>query len=228
MDIAKKKLAENLYLGLAAIFIAALVSCNLIFQKFFIWEPFDLFTFEVSVGILPYPITFLITDIISEIYGKKRANQVVIVGLFSTVFVMGVVALADIVPATDWSPVSNEMFTMVFGLTGVAVAASMFAFLMAQFIDIRIYHFWKRVTKGKHLWVRNNFSTITSQFVDTASVLLLLCFFEAIAWERFNSLLLMGFLFKVIVAIFDTPFLYLFVNIIKKNFDLKIDEEVEF
>lgn len=228
MDIAKKKLAENLYLGLAAIFIAALVSCNLIFQKFFIWNPFDLFTFEVSVGILPYPITFLITDIISEIYGKKRANQVVIVGLFSTVFVMGVVALADIVPATDWSPVSNEMFTMVFGLTGVAVAASMFAFLMAQFIDIRIYHFWKRVTKGKHLWVRNNFSTITSQFVDTASVLLLLCFFEAIAWERFNSLLLMGFLFKVIVAIFDTPFLYLFVNIIKKNFGLKIDEEVEF
>lgn len=228
MDIAKKKLAENLYLGLAAIFIAALVSCNLIFQKFFVWSPFDLFTFEVSVGILPYPVTFLITDVISEIYGKKRANQVVIVGLFSTVFVMGVVALADIVPATDWSPVSNEMFTMVFGLTGVAVAASMFAFLMAQFIDIRIYHFWKRLTKGKHLWIRNNFSTVTSQFVDTVAVLSLLCFFEAIAWERFNSLLLMGFLFKVIVAVCDTPFLYLIVNLIKKNFGLKIDEEVEF
>ena len=228
MDVAKKKLAEKLYLGLAAIFIASLVSCNLIFQKFFIWSPFELFTFEVSVGILPYPITFLITDIISEIYGKKRANQVVIVGLFSTVFVMGVVALADIVPATDWSPVSNEMFTMVFGLTGVAVAASMFAFLMAQFIDIRIYHFWKRVTKGKYLWIRNNFSTMTSQFVDTASVLVLLCAFEAIGWDRFNDLLINGFLFKVIVAAFDTPFLYLFVSLIKKNFGLEIDEEVDF
>ena len=228
MDIAKKKLAEKLYLGLAAIFIASLVSCNLIFQKFFIWNPFGMFRFEVSVGILPYPITFLITDIISEIYGKKRANQVVVVGLFSTVFVMGVVALADIVPATEWSPVSDETFSMVFGLTGVAVAASMFAFLMAQFIDIRIYHFWKKVTKGKYLWIRNNFSTMTSQFVDTASVLLLLCFFEAIQWNRFETLLINGFLFKVLVAIFDTPFLYLFVNIIKRNFGLRIDEEVDF
>lgn len=228
MDVAKKKLAEKLYIGLAAIFIASLVSCNLIFQKFFVWNPFGVFKFEVSVGILPYPITFLITDIISEIYGRKRANQVVVVGLFSTVFVMGVVALADIVPATEWSPVSDVMFKMVFGLTGVAVAASMFAFLMAQFIDIRIYHFWKRVTKGKYLWIRNNFSTITSQFVDTASVLLLLCFFGAIGWDRFNNLLLNGFLFKVIVALFDTPFLYLFVNLIKRNFGLKIDEEIDF
>ncbi|MEQ8325462.1 MAG: queuosine precursor transporter [Vicingaceae bacterium] len=228
MDIAKKKLAEKLYLGLAAIFIASLVSCNLIFQKFFIWNPFGVFQFEVSVGILPYPITFLITDIISEIYGKKRANQVVIVGLFSTVFVMGVVALADIVPATDWSPVSNETFSRVFGLTGVAVAASMFAFLMAQFIDIRIYHFWKGITKGRYLWIRNNFSTMTSQFVDTASVLLLLCAFGAIGWDRFEDLLLNGFLFKVVVAAFDTPFLYLFVSLIKRNFGLEIDEEVDF
>lgn len=228
MDIAKKKLAEKLYLGLAAIFIASLVSCNLIFQKFFIWNPFGMFQFEVSVGILPYPITFLITDIISEIYGKKRANQVVIVGLFSTVFVMGVVALADIVPATEWSPVSNETFSRVFGLTGVAVAASMFAFLMAQFIDIRIYHFWKSLTKGKYLWIRNNFSTMTSQFVDTVAVLALLSVFDAIPWDKFGILLLNGFLFKVLVAAFDTPFLYLFVNLIKKNFDLEIDEEVDF
>jgi uncharacterized integral membrane protein (TIGR00697 family) len=228
MDIAKKKLAEKLYIGLAAIFIASLVSCNLIFQKFFIWNPFGIFQFEVSVGILPYPITFLITDIISEIYGKKRANQVVVVGLFSTVFVMGVVALADIVPATDWSPVSNETFTMVFGLTGVAVAASMFAFLMAQFIDIRIYHFWKNLTKGKYLWIRNNFSTMTSQFVDTLSVLVLLCFFEAIQWDKFSTLLINGFLFKVIVALIDTPFLYLFVNLIKRNFNLELNEEVDF
>ncbi len=228
MDIAKKKLAEKLYIGLAAIFIASLVSCNLIFQKFFVWKPFGWVTFEVSVGILPYPITFLITDIISEIYGKKRANQVVVVGLFSTIFVMGIVALADIVPATEWSPVDDKTFKEVFGLTGVAVAASMFAFLMAQFIDIRIYHFWKKLTKGKYLWIRNNFSTMTSQFVDTGSVLVLLCAFGAIGWDKFGDLLLNGFMFKVIVAVFDTPFLYLFVNIIKRNFGLEIDEEVDF
>ena len=223
----QRKSAERLYLGLAAIFIASLVSCNLIFQKFFEWDV-GFINFEVSVGILPYPITFLVTDVISEIFGKKRANQVVTVGLFSTIFVMGVVTMADFVPATSWSPVSDEEFEKVFGLTGVAVAASMVAFLLAQFIDIRIYHFWKRMTKGKYLWIRNNFSTMTSQFVDTSAVLLLLCSFKAIEWEMFGILLLNGFLFKILVALFDTPLLYLVVHFIRKNYNLDVNEEIDF
>src|SRR3989344_7199062 len=161
----KKSSAEFVYLILAAIFIASLVSCNLIFQKFIYWNPFDLFRFELSVGILPYPITFLVTDIISEIYGKRRANQVVKAGLVATVFVMFVVYLAGIAPSTQWSPVNNATFNNVFGFTGVAVGASMAAYLLAQFVDIRLFHFWKNLTKGKHLWLRNNFSTILSQLV---------------------------------------------------------------
>lgn len=218
--------AERLYLILAAVFIASLVAGNLIFQKFFFWDFFGLHTFEISVGILPYPITFLITDIISEIYGKRKANLVVLSGLFATVFVLGVVTVANEVPATAWSPVQDSTFTNVFGLTAVAVGASMAAYLLAQFIDIRIYHFWKMKTKGKHLWLRNNASTMFSQFVDTASVLLLLCFFNAIEWDKFLTLLWSGFLFKVIVAAIDTPFLYLFVGIIKKHFGLGINDEL--
>ncbi len=215
-----------IYLVLAAIFIASLVSCNLIFQKFFSWNPFGWFNFELSVGILPYPVTFLVTDIISEIYGLKRANQVVKVGLVATVFTMMVVAVADLAPATDWSPVNDEQFSKVFGLTGVAVGASMTAYLLAQFIDVRLFHFWKRLTKGKYLWVRNNFSTITSQFVDTASVLLLLCGFGAIEWSMFGVLLLNGFLFKVIVALFDTPFFYAATWLFRKKFGLRLGEEI--
>lgn len=222
----KKQGAVQLYLILAALFIASLVAGNLIFQKFFYWDFFGIYTFEISVGILPYPITFLITDIISEIFGKKRANQVVIAGLFATVFVLGIVLLSDTVPATAWSPINDATFHQVFGLTGVAVSASMIAYLLAQLIDIRIYHFWKNFTKGKHLWLRNNASTMTSQFVDTSSVLLLLCFFKAIAWEMFWTLLWSGFLFKVLIAALDTPFLYLFVGIIKKQFGLKRNEEL--
>lgn len=222
----KKRQAERLYLILAAIFIASLVAGNLIFQKFFHWDFFGLHTFEISVGILPYPITFLITDIISEIYGKKKADQVVLSGLFATVFVLGVVSIADLVPATQWSPIDNQVFHNVFGLTAVAVGASMTAYLLAQFIDIRIYHFWKKKTKGKHLWLRNNASTMTSQFVDTASVLLLLCYFEAIEWSLFWTLLWSGFFFKVLVAAIDTPLLYLFVGMIKRNFGLGVNEEV--
>ena len=224
----KKQKALQVYLVLAALFIASLVAGNLIFQKFFYWDFFGIYTFEISVGILPYPVTFLITDIISEIFGKKKANQVVISGLFATVFVLGIVLLADLVPATSWSPVKDATFHNVFGLTGVAVSASMTAYLLAQLIDIRIYHFWKNYTNGKHLWLRNNASTMTSQFVDTSAVLLLLCFFKAIQWEMFWPLLWSGFFFKVLIAAIDTPFLYLFVGIIKKQFGLKGNEEISF
>lgn len=223
-----KSEAQKLFLILAGLFIAALVSCNLIFQKFFSWSPFGLYTFEISAGIIPYPITFLVTDIISEIYGKKKANQVVIAGLFASVFVLGIVMVAESVNATSWSPVNDETFSSVFGLTGIAVGASMLAYLLAQFIDIRIFHFWKNLTKGKHLWLRNNGSTFASQLVDTATVLALLCFVGAIEWNKFGILLLNGFLFKVLMALIDTPILYLATGFIRKKFNLKFGEELKF
>ncbi|MBI2281906.1 MAG: queuosine precursor transporter [Bacteroidetes bacterium] len=227
MNTTKSK-AEFYYFLLASIFVALLVSCNLIFQKFFSWNPFGLFKFEISVGLIPYPLTFLVTDLISEIYGKKRANQVVKVGLIASLVVMGVVIISSLVPATEWSPVNNEAFNKVFGLTGVAVAASMLAYLFAQFIDIQIFHYLKELTNGKHLWIRNNFSTITSQFIDTVVVLGLLCSFQAIKWELFGTLLLSGFLFKVIVALCDTPFFYLFTYLLKKKFNLNDCQVVQF
>ena len=227
LSAEKQKEAEFLYLILAGIFIASLVSCNLIFQKFFTWSPFGLYTFEISVGILPYPITFLVTDIISEVYGLKRANRVVMVGLIASVFTLGVVTVADLAPATEWSPVSDAQFSNVFGLTGVSVGASMAAYLAAQFIDIRIFHFWKRLTNGKHLWIRNNFSTMTSQLVDTAVVVGLLCSVGAIEWNKFGVLVFSGWLFKAIVAAFDTPFLYLSTWAIRKKLGLQGFDEVE-
>lgn len=228
MNLKQTIKAERAYFVLGGIFIACLVSGNLIFQKFFSWDFFNTYTFELSVGILPYPLTFLITDLISELYGRKRANYVVISGLIATLFIFILILLAETVPATVWSPVDDETFTQVFGLTGIAVSASMVAYLLAQFIDIRIYHFWKNKTKGKHLWLRNNFSTITSQFVDTAVVLLLLCYFETIAWSRFTDLLLNGFLFKLLIALLDTPVLYLLVYLFRKSFGLKLNQEIHY
>lgn len=226
MNVSQKKLAHRIYLVLAALFICSLVVSNLIFQKFFYWNPLGLFRFEISVGILPYPITFLITDIVSEIYGKKKANEVVLAGIFASVFSMLIILIADKAPAIEASPVDNATFTKVFGLSPLAVLASMLAYLFAQFIDIRIFHFWKSYTKGKHLWLRNNFSTFTSQLIDTATVLLLLCSFGVLPWDIFTSLLLSGFLFKVLVAATDTPLLYLFVGILRKKFNLSVNEEI--
>ena len=232
MQLKDKLLAQRIYLLLGGLFITSLVVSNLIFQKFFYWYPIDIEIFgsklfEISVGILPYPITFLITDLISEIYGKKRANDVVVAGIFASFFSMLIIYTSNAVPATPWSPVQDNMFSTVFGSTAIAVFASMIAYLLAQFVDIHIYHFWKNLTKGKHLWLRNNFSTFLSQFVDTATVLLLLCSFGKIEWDKFTGLLIAGFLFKVLVALFDTPFLYLGVYMFRRRFKLKLNEEIE-
>jgi len=227
MEASKKILAYKIYMTLAALFITSLVVSNLIFQKFFYWDFFGIYTFKISVGILPYPITFLITDLISEIYGKKKANQVVKVGIFASFFSMAIIYIANEVPAIDTSPIGDELFTKVFGLSPIAVLASMIAYLFAQFIDIRIFHFWKDYTKGKHLWLRNNFSTFTSQFIDTLTVLLLLCSFGVLPWDIFYSLLISGFLFKVLIALLDTPILYLTVYYFRKLFNLEVGEEID-
>ncbi|MEE4255533.1 MAG: queuosine precursor transporter [Bacteroidales bacterium] len=221
MDKTKKKQAEILFLVLAALFVAALVTANLIFQKFFRWNPFGLWEFELSAGIIPYPVTFLVTDIISEIYGRKMANRVVLAGLFASLFMLGIIIVASYAPATDFSPISDAQFDTVFGFTFIAVAASLIAYLLAQFLDVQIFHFWKRKTKGKHLWFRNNASTFSSQFVDTFTVLLLLCTFDVIEWELFGLLLLNGYMFKVMVALLDTPVIYVMVWAVRKHFGLK-------
>ncbi|UII80812.1 queuosine precursor transporter [Flagellimonas sp. CMM7] len=227
-----KGTAFSIYLYLGALFITSLVVSNLIFQKFFYWEPFGDVTifgaplFELSVGILPYPITFLITDLISEIYGKKKANQVVTAGIFASIFSMLIIFVANEVPAIGGSPIDDKTFTKVFGLSPLGVLASMLAYLFAQYIDISIYHFWKKLTKGKMLWLRNNFSTFSSQLVDTVTVVGLLCAFGVLPWDKFYGLVISGFVFKIFIALLDTPLLYLFVYLLRKRFNLKIGEEI--
>lgn len=221
MDLKKRIKANNFYLVLTGIFIASLVTSNLIFQKFFTWNALGWYNFEISVGIIPYPVTFLVTDIISEIYGKKMANRVVMTGLFASVFTLLIVLVADLSTATSWSPVNDEEFHHVFGVTFIGVGASMAAYLTAQFIDVQLFHFWKRLTRGKYLWLRNNASTMTSQFIDTFTVLILLCTFGLIPWNLFWELLANGFLFKVLVAALDTPVIYFIAWQFRKYFGLK-------
>ena len=227
-----KKVAYRIYLYLGAMFITSLVVSNLIFQKFFYWKPFGDITvfgaplFEISVGVLPYPLTFLITDLISEIFGKKKANQIVTAGIFASFFSMGIVLVSDLAPAIPGSPVDDELFSKVFALSPIAVLASMLAYLCAQYIDIAIYHFWKRLTKGRYLWLRNNFSTFSSQIIDTTTVVGLLCIFGVIPWSMFQGLVISGVLFKIFIALLDTPLLYLFVYILRKRFNLKVGGEI--
>ena len=232
-----KNQALLIYILLSGIFISCLISCNLIFLKFFSLKiSFLNITFTQSVGLIAYPITFLVTDIVSEIYGKKKANFLVISGIISSIIVLGLIFIADFLPAANWSipenkKVDDEIFHLVFGQFGIAMAASLFTYLVCQLIDIRIFHFWKKLTKGKYLWLRNNFSTITSQLVDTFLILFLLMSLspeEGLQnWSDLKKLFLNGFLFKILVALIDTIPLYLLVNFLRNKFNLKQGEEVK-
>lgn len=210
------RVREQVFLTLAAVFIAALIACNLIFRKFFVWEVSALGflglnpQMELSVGILAYPVTFICTDVLSEFYGRRRVSQLVTAGFFASIFVVGLVMLSNALPAAGWSAVDDATFELVFGIQPVAVTASMCAYLGAQYLDIRLFHYWKRRTRGRHLWLRNNASTFTSQLVDTILVntVLALLGAEEITPERLPVLIANGVVFKWIVAIVDTPLVY--------------------
>jgi len=219
MALENKNFKEQFYLILTGIFIASLVASNLIFQKFFTWNFLGI-NFELSVGIIAYPVTFLVTDLISELYGQKRANQVVVSGFFASVFTTLLVLISVNATAVQWSPIDSVTFSKVFGLTGPAFFASMVAYLTAQLIDVRIFHFWKRLTKSKHLWLRNNASTMFSQLVDTSVILIILCSAGVIEWERFYGLWMMGWIFKVLVALIDTPIIYGIIYLLKGKIDI--------
>jgi hypothetical protein len=124
--------------------------------------------------------------------------------------------------------VDNAAFDHVFGQTALAVGASMAAYLLAQSLDVQIFHFWKGLTKGKHLWLRNNLSTIPSQVIDTATVLALLCAVGEISWTQFGVLFLNGVAFKSLVALVDTPFVYAGVGLMRRRLGLEEGQEVAF
>ena len=221
--LSRNEEAARLYLWISSIFIAALVICNLIANKF-VTVDLGFKVFVISAGILPYPLTFLATDILSEIYGARKTNQVVFAGFGVSLFVLGVLKLGSMFPAIEASPVSDEAYNTVFKNAWRVLAASMTAYLFAQLIDVKLYHFWKNLTRGRHLWIRNNFSTILSQFVDTVLVVGIL-FMGSMAPSTLGNLILDGWLFKVICALFDTLLIYPVVFYIRRRLDLAPGEE---
>ena len=212
------KFKDQLYIFLCAIFISSLVTCNLIANKF-VTVDLGFKVFIVSAGILPYPLTFLVTDLISELYGQRKANIVVFSGFVASMFVLLFLWLGGQFNAIPDSIVNDDTYNKVFQNAWRIIAASMIAYLFAQFIDVRIFHFWKRLTNGKHLWLRNNGSTIASQLVDTTLVVMIL--FVGI-WEPSNilSAIIDGWLFKMLMAAIDTPIIYGIIHILKGKVEI--------
>ena len=193
---------------------------------------------------LPYPITFLCTDFISEFYGRRRANWVVFVGLLLNIWVVFILWLGGVLPgfeqidaatgelvrdAAGREPVFFEVRALTFG----AVTASMIAYLAAQFCDVYLFHFWKRVTGGRLLWLRNNGSTLVSQLVDTVAVILVTHFLahalpidaDRALWPQLGLFIVTGYAFKFTVALLDTIPFYIGVRLLSGY--LRIDPTQE-
>lgn len=256
---------ERVFLVMAGLFLGTLAMLNILGISRFIvlastggdsgwqWGQWGEISFALAVGVLPYPLTFLCTDLISEFYGRRRANFVVWVGLILNLWIIVILWLGSSLPMSaemvsyGFDAAGNEVFApaqpepvydeqgnfirfnedwtfyrikqLAFG----AVAASMIAYLLAQLVDVHLFHFWKRRTKGRHLWLRNNGSTLVSQLVDTTAVILITHFYakalpinagEAI-WPQLLLFIATGYVFKCLVALFDTPVIYLAVYWLK-------------
>jgi len=214
---------DQFYLVLAGIFISSLVTCNLIANKF-VTVDLGFKVFIVSAGILPYPLTFLVTDLISELYGQKKANLVVFSGFISSLFVLLFLWLGGQFNSIPSSIVDDVTYNSVFRNAWRLIAASMVAYLIAQFIDVRIFHFWKKLTNGKHLWLRNNGSTIASQLVDTS---LVICILFVGVWkpDQIISAIFDGWMFKMLMAFIDTPIIYGILYLLKGKIDIATYEE---
>ena len=229
-DLSERR--ERVFIVMAGFFLCAMTLLNVIGITRFI----QLGPMALAVGVLPYPLTFLCTDLISELYGRKRANFLVWVGFCLNFFILGMLMLGNSIPAVaadqqpPWQVIqlaeeialpngdvisgSVELFQLLYACTSGAVFASMMAYIAAQFCDVHLFHFFKRLTKGRHLWLRNNFSTLTSQMVDSVMVISVTFGAAFLAGNITIAalLVLMGsnYLFKMTVAVADTlPFYYL-------------------
>lgn len=239
---------KKVFILLSGIFFGTLAMLNILGISRFISWPMQIFgytiPFSVAVGVLPYPITFFCTDLISELYGKKWANFVVWIGLLINVWVVFTLWLGGILPGFEKVdpatgrilldeagrlPVFFEIQRLTFG----AVTASMIAYLTAQFCDVQVFHFLKHLTRGKHLWLRNNGSTLTSQMVDTIAVILITHFYahalpvdpDRGLWSQILTFIIAAYVFKMTAALLDTGPCYLAVGYLSKY--LEIDPHLE-
>lgn len=212
---------EKVYLGLCGLFVGSLLIANIItFKLFSVPLPGDVSLFGqnavvLAAGVLPYPVTFLVTDLISELYGKRRASAVVWTGFWVSLFVLLVIQVGSWVPAVGTEARTaaevQALYDGVFGQSSRAIFASMVAYLIAQLFDVRIFHFWKELTRGRHLWLRNNGSTMLSQMLDTVLVVSIL-FWSVLPFETVVQIIIASYVFKLLSAAVDTPFFYLGVR----------------
>lgn len=204
MDFKNRK--DLIFLILAGFFITNAIVAELIGGK--LVQFFGLFT--QSIGIVLWPMVFILTDLINEHFGKDGVKKLtyITVGLISFTFILLSIAIA--IPATDFSPVSSDVFRKVFGQSQWIIIGSIIAFFVSQLVDVHVFSLFKKATGHKHIWLRATGSTVVSQLIDTF-VVQFIAFVLPGNWtmDEFLRNASWGYAFKLLVACALIPLIYL-------------------
>lgn len=204
----------HILIGFGSVYASLLVAANAAGAKII-----AVGSLAASATVFVYALTFLVTDIVSEVYGKKAAKKLVIYGFVSVILAVLIYQLAIIAPPAPFFQ-NQSAYESVFGLTWRLLIGGLVAYLISQFLDIRIFHYVRKKTKTRHLWLRNILSTIVSQFVDTI-IFITIAFYGV--FENLWALILGQYLIKLFIALLDTPFAYLGVSIARRLSDGKYE-----
>jgi uncharacterized integral membrane protein (TIGR00697 family) len=211
---------DKIYIFLCTGFISLIITGNLIYQKFVHLPVFNLYVFELSAGAIFYPLTFLLTDLITEFYGKDHARFCVRLSIVTSTLITIMLVFISNLEATIWSKIDNSTFNQVFGGFGIAFTSSLIANYIAQTIDINIYLWLKKLTNGNHLWLRNTISTAISLLIDTTIIIGLLSSFGILPFAQLPTLIFNSYLFKFFFTLSTTPLFYAAFYFIKNRLSL--------
>ena len=218
--------SERIFIGLTSFFIALLVLTNVIAGKYITF-----LGFPISCSILVYPFTFVIADIVSEVYGMQRAKMLVITGFIVSFVVAILVWIANILPIAPTSPIDHLSFSQIFGMLPGIVVGSMVGYLVSQFLNVRLFDYLRILTKNRYLVIRNIICMLISQFLDTIIVITI----SWVIWpmldknstshpvrlEVWIQMLIGQYIFKGLMAFLDTPLMYVSTYFIKKHIALQ-------
>lgn len=225
---------QKLFVVCTAVFITALVIAEATASKFFtafdLPFPISIFGVEfdsviMTAGVIAFPVTFIVTDLLNEYYGKSGIRFVTFLGMVMILFEFAILQIAMAVPTSPISPVAGEAFDAVFGATGRIIAGSLTAYVIGQLVDITLFHWLRRLTEGRMLWLRATGSTLGSQFFDTF-IVLFIAFAGQLRIQEIIAITLFNYVYKFIIAVLITPIIYFFHWVMDRYLGSETAEEM--
>ena len=214
---------QRLYMYLCGIFLTALLIGDTIGSKLFILPiPLGFTTLHatLSVGVIWFPVTFLLTDVINEFYGSKGARFVTYLGFWMALIAFLIIYCARKIPAADFSPVPQAAFDNVLGNANTIFFASLVAYLAGQIVDISVFQLAKRLTQSRHIWLRSTGSTLISQLIDTVLVTMI-AFSSKLTAAQLKHTLISQYFVKVLFAVALTPIIYAFHGVLHRRLHME-------